>query len=37
MKYASRVLKIIQAEEMIGEEGFTQRSGAVQVNTRSLY
>ena len=30
-------MKIVEAEVMIGKEGFTQRIGAAQVNTRSLY
>ena len=37
MCYRTRVLKIIEAEVMIGEEGFTRRSREAQVNTRSLY
>ena len=31
------MLKIVEAEVMIGGEGFTQRRGAAQVNTRDLY
>lgn len=31
------VLKIMEAEVMIGEAEFAQRSGVAQVNTQSLY
>jgi len=31
------VLEIINAEAMTGDEGITQRSGAAQVKTQSLY
>lgn len=31
------MLKIVKAEAMIDEEGFTQRSETAQVNTRNSY
>lgn len=36
-RYTTRMLKIIDAELLIGNEGFTPRRGTAQVKTQGLY